>query len=372
MDIAAGRLTVVDDLSLAVVSALPQALVILRPGGVIHSVNPAAEQLFGTSARHLVDHPLRLFLAFDEANIALSLDDDDQQIRARHTPVHIRGRSREFVDYEIFPLEQQRLRAALFSLLPKGNSLAERRRTTNLASDIALNVLAHEVKNPLAAIAGAAQLLARKAREDQRELLALIGSEVSRVVTLFDRLQGAPLGQITAGAAVNVHAVIDRARQTLEAATLKSVPVQCEFDPSLPDVLADDAAMVQILTNLLTNAAEATADMRAPHIVIKTRYSYGSSLKALDRRGYTRLPVEIIVTDNGPGVPADIAEDIFTAFVTSKRTGKGIGLAIVQKLLQQMGARISYERDDQRGLTHFIVHLPVYGDAALRAVEAKP
>ena len=142
----------------------------------------------------------------------------------------------------------------------------------------------------------------------------------------------------------------------------KGVRIEEEFDPSLPDVLGSADALVQVLINLLSNAAEACRGMAAPRLVIRTRFSSGLQLHAVSDGKPVRLPIELRVSDNGPGVDPAMRDHIFEPFVTTKKSGQGLGLALVRKLVRDMNGRITHERDVSLGWTHFRIHLPLAPD----------
>jgi two-component system, NtrC family, nitrogen regulation sensor histidine kinase GlnL len=150
-----------------------------------------------------------------------------------------------------------------------------------------------------------------------------------------------------------------RARDIVEAANPDQAHIVEEFDPSIPPVLAAQESLVQVLLNLMTNALEACSSAQKPTITVTTRFISGASLR-LSRSGmdeYVSLPVEIRISDNGPGISEDVAQDIFSPFVTTKQNGQGLGLALVQKLVRDMHGRIVHDRDEDLGQTHFRIFL---------------
>jgi two-component system nitrogen regulation sensor histidine kinase GlnL len=128
-------------------------------------------------------------------------------------------------------------------------------------------------------------------------------------------------------------------------------------------VLGNGDALVQVLINLLGNAREACVETPEPVVVLRTRFASGLQLHAIDGGKAVRLPVELRVSDNGPGVDPAMREHIFEPFVTNKKTGQGLGLPLVRKLVREMNGRITHERDEEKGLTHFRVHLPLAREA---------
>jgi two-component system nitrogen regulation sensor histidine kinase GlnL len=216
-------------------------------------------------------------------------------------------------------------------------------------------ILGHEIKNPLAGIKGAAQLLARQCGAGGKALTDLIVTEVDRIARLLDQMQNLGGTQSVKIVPANIHVLIERAIRSIRAANEFLPNFTINYDPSLPDVLIDPDAMVQILINLLQNAIDAVGDQANGVIGISTRYVMASSRVSAS----IKLPIEIAITDNGPGVPIHIVDELFSPFVTTKRDGQGLGLAIVRKLVQQINSRIIFDRDDAAGLTAFKLLLPI-------------
>ena len=148
-------------------------------------------------------------------------------------------------------------------------------------------------------------------------------------------------------------------RSRSSPAIVQSVAWREEFDPSLPPVLANEGALVQVLVNLMANARDACAGVVAPQVTVRTRFVSGMVMNVIRLGRPVRLPIEITVSDNGPGIDPAIRDDIFEPFVSSKTNGQGLGLALVQKLVRDMDGRVSHERDDAGGWTHFRINLPM-------------
>jgi two-component system nitrogen regulation sensor histidine kinase GlnL len=238
----------------------------------------------------------------------------------------------------------------------QGERLGEEERAGALRGPA---VLAHEIKNPLSAIRGAAQLVARKLGEGDRALTDLITDEVDRIAKLIDRMQRLGREQPEPVGPLNLHAAIRRACETVNAAADSEIPLREEFDPSLPPVLGNEGALVQVLINLIANARDACQGAKAPEIVVRTRFVSGLVMNVIRLGRPVKLPIEVQVSDNGPGVDPALREHIFEPFVSSKKNGQGLGLALVNKLVRDMDGRIGHERDESGGWTHFRVHLPM-------------
>jgi two-component system nitrogen regulation sensor histidine kinase GlnL len=160
-------------------------------------------------------------------------------------------------------------------------------------------------------------------------------------------------------APLNLHEGVRRAIGTVRGGGLRGVELVEEFDPSLPPVLGNEGALEQVMINLLANARDACAGSDSARITVKTRYVSGHIFNAIRPGRSIRLPVELTVSDNGPGIDPELRPHVFEPFVSSKKSGQGLGLALVRRLVQDMDGRIAHERDDKAGLTHFRIHLPL-------------
>jgi two-component system nitrogen regulation sensor histidine kinase GlnL len=338
------------------ITGLTFALLLIAPDLVIREVNPAAESLIGYSSRRLLGRNLLDMLDFGESRIKDKLVEGEAQLVARGLPMKV-GRREMVVNLTVSSLlAHPGYRILTLSDGGQGERLAEEDRAGGLRGPA---VLAHEIKNPLAAIRGAAQLLARKLGDDDRALTSMITDEVDRIAQLIDRMQRLGREQPEPVGPLNLHAAIRRACDTVRAASDSGLPVREEFDPSLPPVLANEGALVQVLINLLTNARDACQDADAPEIIVRTRFVSGLVMNVFRLGRPVKLPIEVQVSDNGPGVDPALRDHIFEPFVSSKQNGQGLGLALVSKLVRDMDGRISHERDEASGHTHFRVHLPL-------------
>jgi two-component system nitrogen regulation sensor histidine kinase GlnL len=327
------------------------ALLVVAPDLTIRQANPAAESLSGQSARRLVGRPLLDVVHFAEQRIRDKLTEEDAQFVARGLDGQIEGRAL-LLNLGVSTLANNP-GWRLVTLAEAGQSDEDPPRGLRAPA-----ILAHEIKNPLAAIRGAAQLVARKLGDPERALTDLILDEVDRIAQLIDRMQRLGRERAEPVGPVNLHAAIRRAWETVQAANgTHSVTLREEFDPSLPPVLANEGALVQVLVNLLGNARDACAGAPQPEIAIQTRFVSGFVTSVMRLGRPVKLPIEVMVSDNGPGVDPALREHIFEPFVSSKKNGQGLGLALVRKLVADMDGRIGHDRDE--GWTHFRVHLPM-------------
>jgi two-component system nitrogen regulation sensor histidine kinase GlnL len=338
------------------ITGLTFALLLVGPDLAIREVNPAAENLIGRSARRLLGRSMLEVLRFAEAHIGERLLAGDSQLVARSLAVKVGGREM-VVNLTISPLPSDPgWRVVTLSDAGQGDRLNDEDRGAALRGPA---VLAHEIKNPLAAIRGAAQLLGRKLPEGERAMTNLIADEVDRIAQLIDRMQRLGREQPEPVAPMNLHAAIRRALETVRAAGGPEMTIREEFDPSLPPVLANEGALVQVLINLVTNARDACAASKAPEITIRTRFVSGLVMNVIRLGRPVKLPIEVQVSDNGPGFDPEVRDHIFEPFVSSKKNGQGLGLALVTRLVRDMNGRISHERDEASGQTQFRVHLPM-------------
>lgn len=344
------------------VASLPLAVLLLAPDLTVASANPAAEQLIGQGARRLSGKPVTAMFEFDEPLILQRLMEGEAQLFARGCMVRIKGQPPRRLDVMTAPVSH----ATGWQMLMFNEVLGVEALTGDNGGGSesmvlrAPEVLAHEIKNPLAGIRGAAQLLDRKLEGHDKALTGLITSEVDRIAGLIDQMQTLSRRSQQPSTLCNLHEAARRAQAVIAAGRPDAVAIEEEFDPSLPPVLCNPDALVQVVLNLLTNAFEACeARGSEGRVSVRTRFASGIALHSRPGHKPLRLPIELRVTDNGAGIDPALRDHIFEPFVTAKKSGQGLGLALVQKLVREMNGRITHDRDEGRGLTHFRLHLPV-------------
>jgi two-component system nitrogen regulation sensor histidine kinase GlnL len=347
----------------ALVAALPNPVLALDRGGAVRFVNPAGEQFFGVGAAALLGHPLTDFLLPHSPIFALveavwksggSIAEYDallQGPRFAARSVTIEGApAGDGSGLIVLTLHERSMADKMDRQLTHLNAA---RSVTAMAA-----MLAHEVKNPLSGIRGAAQLLEQDADAAGRELTQLICDETDRIVALVDRMEVFSEHASITREAVNIHEVLDRVRKIAQSGFARHVAVGEEYDPSLPPVYGDRDLLLQVFLNLIKNAAEAVPE-QGGEIVLTTAYRHGLRLAAAAGSEQRRhLPLMVAVADNGGGIPDDLKAHLFDPFVTTKRHGTGLGLALVAKAIGDHGGVIEFDSQPRR--TVFRVFLPIY------------
>jgi two-component system, NtrC family, nitrogen regulation sensor histidine kinase GlnL len=348
----------------AIWSAVPYPALLVSGADLIEAANPAAESAAGASARQMTGQPLARFLGEDSVVL-------DLVRQARRMEVTVAQYDAE-VGWIDAPRQVHAIHAAplhadgaiLVLMHPQGladkmdRSLSSRSAARSVTGMAAM--LAHEIRNPLAGIAGAAQLLEMSLSGGDRELTGLIQEEAARIGKLVDRVE--QFGDIRPAQRrpVNIHDVLDRARRAALAGFAAHARVTEDYDPSLPPTAGDSDQLLQVFGNLLKNAAEAVPRRGG---VIGMATGFRAGVKVARPGGQAEsLPLLVTITDNGPGIPASLIHDVFEPFVTSKNTGSGLGLSLVSKLIADHGGTV--ECDSRPGRTQFLVRLPVWKGAS--------
>ena len=244
------------------------------------------------------------------------------------------------------------------------------RAAARSASGLA-SVLAHEIKNPLSGIRGAAQLLEAGLSDEDRALTQLICSETDRIRNLVDRMEVFGDERPLAKEPVNIHDVLEHVRRISETGFARGIRFTEDYDPSLPPIPGNRDKLVQVFLNLAKNAAEAIGDNKQQgRIVMQTSFRPGVRLSMQGSDTRISLPLMIQIEDNGPGVPDHLKEHMFDPFVTTKPYGTGLGLALVAKIINDHGGIIECETEPSR--TIFRVLLPMQERATAPNQRSSP
>jgi two-component system nitrogen regulation sensor histidine kinase GlnL len=359
-------------LSTAVLQALPQPILVCGEDRSIVFVNYAAEAFFGASQGVLSRQRLDDLIAFASPIIALMQAVADR--RGPMTEYRVRvgssrfteGQDDRIVDVFATPLSDSDGRIALLfqertmadkidrQLVSRGAA----RSVTGLAS-----MLAHEIKNPLSGIRGAAQLLEQSVTPDELPLARLVRDEVDRIVDLIDRVEVFGDDRPVEREPINIHVILDRVKLLARSGVARGITFHEEYDPSLPPVAGNRDQLIQVFLNLVKNAAEALERTAKPEIKFSTAFRPGIRISVQGVSERISLPIEIIIEDNGPGVPPDMVPILFDPFVTTKSNGSGLGLALVAKIVGDHGGVL--DMDSRPGRTRFRILLPVAAKAAV-------
>ena len=342
-------------------AGIPVPVLLIGQDNIVAFANDASEAFFSRSKRKIEGSSVADLLKFssDRMNSVLTARENDISAQDMEL-VTAQGSITVDINISILPSDPE---WRLLFLSPRHGGrehISEHKDSGQQQAMGAPAILGHEIKNPLAGIKGAAQLLARRVDSNGQALTDLIVNEVDRIARLLNQMQKLGRSEPAALAPANVHLLIERAIRSIRAANRAMPEISINYDPSLPEVMIDADAMVQILINLMQNAVDALNGRLDGNIGISTRFVMSGALREadLDRRS-SKLPVEVTISDNGPGVPPHIEDELFSPFVTTKRDGQGLGLAIVRKLVSQMNSRIVFERDAAKPLTMFRLFLPV-------------
>ena len=344
-------------------AALPNPVFVLDPENRFIYLNQAAEIFFQSSQMILLGTPLTSIIPADSNFLSMVRRARAQLISVGDQGVELAGPKigLKLINLQITPFGDQEPRLLICI---QERALAERLRGQSLFRGAARSIaamaalLAHEVKNPLAGIKGAAQLLESDLDGNDQNLTRMIVEECNRVTALLDRMEGFAGGANLVLAPLNIHEILDHCLNLAQASYGTHMKIRRSYDPSLPLVNGHRDLLIQAFINVIKNASEAT-DMKGK-IVIKTSYSQGRRLtfSALDGGSYA--PVQIEVVDNGRGVSEELRDHIFDPFVSGRSGGSGLGLTMVASVIADHGAMIDVESIP--GQTVFRMNFPVAPD----------
>jgi two-component system nitrogen regulation sensor histidine kinase GlnL len=333
---------------------LSSAVVLVDADLIVRHVNPAAENLFAASLRLIVGQPLTKLVG-DAAGLTAALDNalkNDWSYTSHNIQLDLGGETRLSIDCTVTPVDAGSARL-LLEVRPIDHQL-KAAREEQLAQQQQANRelvrnLAHEIKNPLGGIRGSAQLLERELLSSHlREYTQVIIQEADRLQNLMQRLLSSH--RAMQPTQVSIHEILERVRRLI-LAEYHDIRVRRDYDTSLPDITGDREQLIQIILNISRNAAQAMEG--CGQITFRTRAARQVTLA----KKHYRLALELLVEDNGPGIPPDIMDKIFYPLVSGRGNGSGLGLTIAQSFIQQHGGTI--EVQSRPGRTCFSVLLPL-------------
>jgi two-component system nitrogen regulation sensor histidine kinase GlnL len=359
--------------------ALPHPVITVSADGRVVNANAAAEAFFDSSVPVLRRHVLRELVPFGSPLLTLV-----EQVRTRGAAVNEykvdlatpRNPGERLVDLHVAPLPERPDHVVVMlqerTIADKMDRQLTHRGAARSVTALAA-MLAHEIKNPLSGIRGAAQLLEPGLSEEDRPLAELICAETDRIrtltrlicdeadriVKLVDRMEVFTDERPVEREPLNIHVVLDHVKRLAHSGFARHIKFTEDYDPSLPPVLANRDHLIQVFLNLVKNASEAIgAGDGDGEIQLSTAFRPGVRLSRPGGKARVSLPLEFCVRDNGPGVPEDLMPHLFDPFVTTKPTGSGLGLALAAKIVGDHGGIIECESQPRR--TTFRVLMPMF------------
>lgn len=342
-------------------ASLPVPAVLLDDDDRIIDITPAAEAFLNTSAKSMLGFPV-----WDKLMVDAPLEESFARVRRDRSGLFINdvdvgsgSRAPVQCNLQIGPVLHDPGRVLVLFEPRQIADRMDRANSVKAAAKSAIGMaemLAHEIKNPLAGITGAAQLLAMGLKGEDLELTDLIVAETRRVTKLLEQVEQFGNLRPPVRKAVNLHDLLDRARKSASLGVAARMKIMEDYDPSLPNTYVDGDQLLQVFQNLMKNAAEASDPQAGGTITLRTFYDMSLRLRRPDG-SQARLPLQVEIIDDGPGIPSDLADDIFDPFVSGRENGTGLGLALVSKIISEHDGWIGVESTP--GRTVFRISLPV-------------
>ena len=354
-------MTLNDTLHRLLLDNLTTATILLDDELRLEYMNPAAEMLLAVSGQR--SHGQFISELFTESQEALNslrqAVEHAHPFTKREAMLTALNGQTLTVDYAVTPILSLGQTLLLLEVHPRDRLLRITKEEAQLSKQettkMLVRGLAHEIKNPLGGIRGAAQLLARELPEESlKDYTNVIIEEADRLRNLVDRMLGS--NKLPSLAMTNVHEVLERVSSLIEAECQGSITLVRDYDPSIPDVLIDREQMIQAVLNIVRNAMQALggqSDLRLGRISLRTRTLRQFTIGHVRHR----LVVKVEIIDNGPGIPPELQETIFYPMVSGRPDGTGLGLAITQNIISQHQGLI--ECESHPGHTVFSIFLPL-------------
>lgn len=359
---------------LQLLQALPQPVLLVDADYRILEANNAAEVFFRSSLAIMRREGLKHFAPFGSPVFGTvdQVSTDDAPLTAYGVDLSTpRQPDNMLVDVYAVPLADlpglsgdigAPVDAVALTLHPQARTQMLDRQLTSQASARSVSglaaMLAHEIKNPLSGIRGAAQLLEGSVNDEDRALTQLITDEADRIVKLVDRMEVFSDERPVERDAVNIHTVLEHVKRLAESGFGRHIAFVEHYDPSLPPVFANRDQMVQVFLNLVKNACESIGNASDGEIVLSTGFRPGIRLSVPGSTKRLTLPMEFAIRDNGKGIARDLLPNLFDPFVTTKSNGTGLGLALVAKIVRDHGGVVECESSDRGAV--FKVMMPVF------------
>jgi len=345
------------------INHLDSAILVLNQDLTVRYLNPAAEALLQVSGRRCVGESVQHFFSdqFEERQTLQNSIEFEQAYTKREAQVRIMNAQEITLDYSVSPVEFDKTPCLLIEMHSRDRLMRISREedliNTQATTQTLVRGMAHEIKNPLGGIRGSAQLLSRQLATDElKEFTQIIIDEVDRLRNLVDKMLGP--NKLLEREPTNIHEVLERIYHLINVETEQSILIERDYDPSIPEFLADKEQLIQVVLNITRNAMQALQPHRE-----KARAGAKITLKTRTIRQFTightrhRLVLHLSIIDNGPGIPEAIRESLFYPMVSGRADGTGLGLSIAQSIINQHQGII--ECDSESGRTEFSIYLPL-------------
>ena len=337
---------------------IPSAILLIDKDYNILFINYSAEVLLGESSKIIINNNLKNILSLDNQLFSLIDQVNKQRYNATQFNITINGfNKRNFiVDVEAGIYDEDYIilcfhKRAIAEQIERSIVYKNIQSVSGLSS-----LMAHEIKNPLSGIKGAAQLLNEVVEGEDKDLTTLIIDEVDRIGELASRVNSISDNNIVNRTVINIHDVLQRVNKIAKNSFASNCNIIELYDPSLPEIFGDINSLIQVFLNLIKNAAEANPKGL---ITVKTGYRHGFNIKVSGSNNKLKLPIYVQIIDDGPGIPEAIKNHLFEPFVTSKHRGSGLGLSIVSSIIEEHGGIIEVNSSNN---TVFTVLFPRYED----------